>query len=324
MRKFFVSATLSVILVLSLAFSVFAEDYKLVVAGGPQGGAWYGLAGALGKEIEAAIPGVRTSVIPGGGVGNIVLVEKGEAKLATTVSHLYNSGVKGTAPYTGLNAKHLLALANIGTSDTCLFLVKKNFPANNIQEIKDKKLPIKLITTSKASTPALGTLRILSEYGITPEDIVAWGGNISYMNYADAAQLISDGHADGIVAPVVPALVELSKTTPLKLLPLQTGVIDKLVSKYGYSKIVMKKGSYTWITKDLPVLGEPNILLIHSSVPEDIAYKITKLICEKPELIRAWGNHHASFKAQTASNNVGGELHPGAIKYYKEKGYLKK
>lgn len=300
-----------------------AENINLVVVGGPQGGAWYGLAGSLAKEIEVAIPGVKTSIMPGGGVGNIMLIEKGEAQLGTTVSHLYKSAVNGTEPYIGLNAKNLRALANIGTSDTCLFLVRNNYPANSIREIKDKKMAIKLLTTGKASTPALGTHRILAEYGMTPEDIKKWGGNISYMNYSDATQLIADGHADGIVAPIVPAIIELYKTVELKMLPLEAGVLEKLVSKYGYSKSVMKKDSYPWIKKDVPIIGEPNILLVNASIPDEIVYKITKLVCEKPDLIRSWGSHHAKFNPEDAYINVGGLLHPGSAKYFKENGYIK-
>lgn len=322
MRKKLCLSVVCLLMLLCFAVPGLAADYRMVVAGGPQGGAWYGLAGALAKEAEIAIPGLRASVIPGGGVGNIALVEKGEAQLATTVSHLYRSALGALPPYPKMQAQHLAGLAHIGTSDTCLFLVRKDFPANSIEEIKEKKLAIKLMTTGKASTPALGTERILAAYGISLDDISKWGGNISYMNYADATQHIADGHADGIIAPVVPAIVELSKTRELKMLPLDKKVLDELVETYGYATSVMTKGSYSWITEDVTVLGEPNILLLRSDVPEEIVYSMTKLICTKPDIIRSWGNHHVKFTPQEAPQHIGGPLHPGAARYYKEMGYI--
>jgi len=296
---------------------------SLTIAGGPQGGGWFGLAGNLAKESEKVIPGLRMSVMPGGGVGNPSLLEKGDAQLGLTVSHLYNSAVRGDAPYPGMNAKNIRALAQVGTSDTCLFLVKKNLPINSIQEIKDKKYPIKLTTTGKASTPALGTLRILKEYGITEADIKSWGGSITYTAYTDAAQLISDGHADGIIAPVVPAILELERMVPIKLLPMDEKMVDTLVKKYGYSKNKLVKGTNTWVLEDHWQIGEPNVLIVRADVPDDIVYGITKLICEHPDMIRTWGSTHARFNPETAWKDVGGILHPGAERYYREKGYMK-
>lgn len=312
------------IFVLGLAgYSSGQDVLSLKIAGGPTGGGWYGLAGNLAKESEKVIPGLKMSVMPGGGVGNPSLLEQGDAQLGLTVSHLYKSAVEGIDPYPGMNAKNIRALAQVGISDTCLFLVKENLPINSIQEIKDKKYPIKLTTTSKASTPALGTLRILKEYGITEEDIKSWGGSITYTAYADAAMLISDGHAEGIIAPVVPALIELSQKVSLKLLPLSEEIVDTLVQKYGYSKNKLTKGTHPWVVDDYWQIGEPNVLIVRSDVPDNIVYAITKLICENPEIIRAWGVTHASFDPKTAWKDVGGALHPGAERYFKEKGYMK-
>lgn len=171
------------------------------VGGGPQGGAWYGLAGNVASEAEAVLSGIKFPVMPGGGIANVLLTEKGEMDISTTVSHLYHSAVIGTAPFEGRNAENLSAMMNIGTSDTCLFLVKADLPINSIQELKDKKYPIRIVTTAKSSTPYLGAERILEEYGISLTDIQTWGGSISYLSYTDGCQLIADGHAHGIIAP---------------------------------------------------------------------------------------------------------------------------
>jgi len=298
------------------------QDVSLRIAGGPMGGGWYGLAGNLAKESEQVIPGLKMSVMPGGGVGNPSLLEQGDAQLGLTVSHLYRSIISGSDPYPDMRAEKIRAISNVGTSDTCLFLIKADLPVNSIQEIKDQAYPIKLTTTSKASTPALGTVRILQEYGITEEDIKSWGGSITYTSYTDAAQLISDGHAHGIIAPVVPAIIELSQKVSLKLLPLSEEIVNNLVQEYGYSKNRLTKGTHPWLIDDYWQIGEPNILIVRSDVPDNIVYGITKMICEDPELIRAWGETHARFNPETAWKDVGGPLHPGAERYFKEKGYM--
>lgn len=109
----------------------------------------------------------------------------------------------------------------------------------------------------------------------------------------------------------------------LKLLTIEEKIIDSLVDKYGYSKNLVPKGKYRWSEEEFYCLGEPNILLVRKDVPEDIVYTITKTICEKPEIITAWGQHHESFTPEIAATGiVGGDFHPGAEKYFKEVGYI--
>lgn len=296
---------------------------KLTFAAGPAGGAWYGLAGSVAEQIKSAFPGLLVTVIPGGGVGNVTLVETGKANMALTVAHLYTSARKGTDPYAGERATHIRALAEVGTSDMGLFLVRSTIPINSIQELKDKKYPLKLTTTSKASTPALAAERLLKEYGISFSDLQAWGGSVTFTSYADASTLISDGHADAIIAPVVPAVVELTTKVPMKWLAPEEKVVERMAEEYGYAKNFIPKGKYGWATKDGWTIGEPNIIVVRDDVPDQVAYATVKAICENPGIVRDLGTHHALFDPPNAWKNVGGPLHPGAERYYKEKGYMK-
>lgn len=297
-------------------------DY--VLGGGPQGGNWYGLAGQVASELDAAMPNYHFSVMPGGGIGNISLTQNGDMDIATTVAHLYNAAVMGKAPYDdGTDYSQLTALANIGDSDSCMVIVRKDVPYDSIQDMIDAKYPVKLVTTLQTSTPYLGAIRILDEYGVSLETLQSWGGSLQFLDYSDGCQLIADGHADGIIAPEVSAIVELATNTPLKILPLSEDKVDSLVAKYGYSKNKVPAGKYSYYDGgEFWSLGEPNILLCRKDLPDDIAYTVCKLICEKPDIIRAWGNTHAKFDPDHAHENIGGDLHPGAVKYFTESGNL--
>jgi TRAP transporter TAXI family solute receptor len=301
---------------------VFAAS-RLTFAGGPAGGAWYGLAGSIAEQIKTAFPDVLVTVIPGGGVGNPTLVETGKAQLGLTVAHLYQSARLGTDPYETVPAKHIRAVAEVGTSDMGLFLVKKSVPVNSIKELKEKKYPLRLTTTSKASTPALAAERLLNEYGITFAELQSWGGSVTFTSYADAVTLISDGHADAIIAPVVPAVVELTTKTAMKWLDPEESVVEKMAEKYGYAKNFIPKGKFVWAEKDGWTIGEPNVIIVRDDVPENVVYGIVKIICENPGIVQDWGTHHALFDPKNAWRNVGGPLHPGAERYFREKGWMK-
>lgn len=296
---------------------------EYTIAGGPQGGNWYGLAGQLVSELKSAMTNYDFAVMPGGGIGNISLTQNGDADISTTVAHLYRAATEGKAPYDdGTEFDQLTALANIGTSDSCMIIVREDVPFDSFQELVEAKYPVKLVTTLQSSTPYLGAVRILDEYGVSLETLTSWGGSLQYLDYSDGCQLISDGHADGIIAPEVAAIVELATSTPMKILPLDEKVIDNLVEKYGYSKNFVEAGTYSYYDGEFWSIGEPNILLCRKDLPDDIAYKVCQLISDKPDIIRGWGTTHASFDPDHAHEDVGGDLHPGAVKFYTERGNL--
>jgi len=299
-----------------------AEPPKLVFAAGPAGGAWYGLAGSVAELLKSKIPGALVTVTPGGGVGNVQLVETGKAQLGLSISHLYKSGQDGTDPYT-TSQKHVRAVLEVGTSDMAIFLVKKTVPIERIAELKEKKFSLRLTTTSKASTPALGGERLLKEYGISFDDLKSWGGSVTFTTYSDAASLIADGHADAIIATTVPAIDELTRTVEMKWLAPEEKVVESMVAKYGYAKNFVEGGKYRWAPKAGWTVGEPNIIIAREDVAEDVIFTLTKAICEKPDVIRNWGAHHVTFEPKTAWKNVGGPLHPGAERYFKSVGLLK-
>ncbi len=299
-----------------------SQPEKLVFTAGPAGGAWYGLAGAVAELIKEKFPGMLVTVIPGGGVGNISVVDKGRAQLGLSIAHLYKSAMMGKDPYKSVH-KNLKALIKFGTSDMGIFLVKEDVPLNSIQDLKKKKYPLRLTTTGKASTPALAAKRLLEEYGITFDDLKSWGGSVTFTSYADAASLIADGHADATITVTVPAIRELIRRVKMRWLDPDEAVVESMVEKYGYAKNFITKGKYPWAVKEGWTIGEPNIIIIRADVPDEVAYKIAQAICEKPQTITNFGAHYKGFEPKTAWKNVGGPLHPGAEKFYRDAGYIK-
>lgn len=299
-----------------------SELEKLVVAGGPAGGNWYGLAGSIAELIKDEFPDLFVSVMPGGSLVNIELVEKGEVQLGLTVAHLYLSASKGVSPFEKIY-KNLRALAEVGISDQALFLVREEIPINSLEELKEKKYPLRLTTSPKTSSPALATARLLEQYQITFDDLKSWGGSVIFTSYSDSVNLVADGHADAFVSAVGPAMVELISRRPMKLLSPKEKIVDQLVEQYGYAKNFMPKGKYPWVVEDAWTIGEPNIILVSIEVPEEIVYRITKILCENPRVVQDWGAQHANFDPKTAWKNVGASLHPGAERYYREAGYMK-
>jgi hypothetical protein len=112
--------------------------------------------------------------------------------------------------------------------------------------------------------------------------------------------------------------------TGLKLIPLNKEEIAKVSAKYPYlSEVVIPKSTYSSIAAETRTVGAWDTLCVRSDFSENLAYNIVKVMTEHlGELIKV----HPASKDSTAENTVKGSpipLHPGAAKYFKERGLLK-
>jgi uncharacterized protein len=120
--------------------------------------------------------------------------------------------------------------------------------------------------------------------------------------------------------------MELALGSDLKFIALGEKQMNEIVEKYGLEPdLVVKKGEFKGVDKDVPSVGYPTGVIANKDLSADAAYTITKAICENPD---ALAKAHASLKgfdpskAYKASKNGNVPLHPGAERYYREKGLM--
>jgi hypothetical protein len=137
-----------------------------------------------------------------------------------------------------------------------------------------------------------------------------------------------DRHIDAILygAMVYPAppLVNVSSQRQIRLLSLSDEVINKLVKTYkGIEPFTLPPGSYKGV--DYPVKGVASnvILIVREDMPDNVAYSITKTIAENFSRYVSVTKAMDMGKQNEMGKDVGFPYHPGAVKYYKEKGWVK-
>lgn len=301
-----------------------AADKTLTISSGPMGGDWYSLGGALGEMAKEVLPGTVVTVTTGGAVENLPKINAGQADLALTMAKLYHEGLTGKESFAARgkqeNVRAMAFLANIPMS---FFLVREGSPLTSIEEIKAQKKKVRVLTSRKGSSPALAAQLMLAKYGITFEDIAAWGGSVGYVSYAEAANLIKDGHADAWIGPMVSGIVELTVTVKMKMLPIAPAVLDRLRDEDQYVRMVLPKDKYYFVKANTPHMAEAVILIVRKDLPENTVYTLTKAVLANPDRLRNIHQTYAGFDPANAWRNVGGPLHPGAEKSFRERGFLK-
>jgi TRAP transporter TAXI family solute receptor len=171
-------------------------------------------------------------------------------------------------------------------------------------------------------------MRLLFEAcGMSYEAVKSWGGSVTPTSTGVAQAQMTDGKADiwiQVVTAGHPAVSELALSTELNFLPAGEEIIKKMM-EYGYEKAVLPAKVFKGQEKDVPYVGFPTILIGHQALNPEVAYLLTKTIMEnKDALVKA----HAGFKNFIPEdswkfNRYSIALHPGAEKYYREKGMIK-
>ena len=309
-----------------LSPSAHAAGLAINATAGPVAGTGYIGMGALGKVYSTTNDGAAVTMLPGSDVSNPIRLQKGEVDVAVETTCLAVCARDGSAPFKK-PVSNLKALANLRNISRMNIVVRADTGLTSLEQLKAEKKAIRLATGPRGSASEVMGRWILEEYGITYKDITAWGGKLISNNFGDVADMAKDGQVD-MMFWVGPGeawfFTDLINNTPLKWLPVSDTVAASVNKKYMLTPTVFKASEYNGkMGADVPGVTTSQELLVRADLSEDVAYRLTKALCEgSAEVIAAnhtWGN----FKAETAWDGVTHELHPGAVKYYKEKGWIK-
>ena len=148
-----------------------------------------------------------------------------------------------------------------------------------------------------------------------------------FLSYAEATSHFKDRLIDGFTfttgAPNS-GIQEIVTSQPLRFLEIKGKLRDDIIAKYPFfAPAVIEKGTYSGLDHDVETIAVQACLVARRDMSEDEAYAVTKAIFENLE---ALGNAHAKGKNLTLEHALDGmtlDIHPGALKYYKEVGLVK-
>lgn len=298
----------------------------LTISAGAIGQTWYMLAAHLGEVMKEKYETTQITVMAGGGLANVKLVDEGVVDFGMTSTDLYAAAMKGSSPFDRVY-ENVMGVANFQAPSAFYFMVEKSKELGSIQEFVDKKMPLRICTFKKTGPPAVSTLRLLAEYGVTEEDIESWGGKINYMEWRDCVSLGRDGHIDAMLGTTSlpsPFHAELASVRDVDLLGVPADKAKSLQEKFGYLPITIPEGTFSGlVTEDLPVFGYFGYVVANRDLPEDVVYELTKQMYDTADRLRKLHRSFNSFDPKNMAMGFPGPLHPGAERFYKEKGILK-
>jgi TRAP transporter TAXI family solute receptor len=310
-----------------LAGPASAAKYRLTWTAGGTGGGWFVMAGGVAKIIQEADPDIQINVIPGGGTKNQPVVGMNKAELGWGLPPFVVSARKGTDPY----KKKYEDIVSLGASFSDNYLhvmAAEDTGVKTMEELKNYPKPLE-VSPGKIGVSGEFTFRkILEDYMNTSYDgIKDKGGKVLFFGYTEIATNLKDRHIDFAcinIAPPAAIIQEAALGRKLNILPWPEDLLKLFKTEYGFGIGTIKKEMYPDILeKDVPTAVMGTAITAHKSLPDEVAYRIIKIICENKDRLPSIHKSMSVFDPAIAWKDLPAPLHPGAAKYYKEMGYMK-
>ena len=306
-----------ILLVFSLSSAWAQKTVRLSIATGGTGGVYYPLGGGMANIISKYIPYTEaTAEVTTASVDNCRLVGAGKAELALIMADTGWDAYQGRAQFKEKiplrtvavlypNNKHIVTLEGKGIE--------------KVTDLKGKRVS----TGAPGSGTEVMALRVIEAYGLDPtKDMTR-----DKLGVSESAGAMKDRKIDAffwVGGLPTASVTDLGATPGIKMKLIgHVDAIPKMRETYGpiYVKGGIPAKTYPGQTVDVPIAVVWNLLVCHENMKGDIAYDIVKTIFDrKPELIAVHGEaKHILLEPQ----EVGGSpipFHPGAIRYFSEKG----
>jgi TRAP transporter TAXI family solute receptor len=268
----------------------------------------------MSKIINTQLPEFKITVeVTGGGVANARLVGEGNNDFGITNSDAAYYAFKGEKPFKKSYKFYSIAYLYPSSLHT---IVMGNSPIKSYRDFKGKRIAI-----GPAGGGTINTFRFMMPfYGFQESDF-----KFSFLSFSDGVSALKDGNADvNMVIAGAPAgaAKELAETASVRFISTEEDILKKLSEKYPfYVRSELPKTMFN-TPQEIVTVGLGNLWVVRDKMPEDVVYKMTKAVYENLEEL---GKSHPQGKdiVLKQATSVSIPLHPGAIRYYKEKGLLK-
>ncbi len=305
---------------LSLATDSHARKKRIVFGGGPAGGTFQVVANAIQvykpiKDIEDFTVKAQSSA---GSVENLRKVNSGKMDFGVVYSgHVY-LGANGLMKNDTKKYENVMAVSYLYGAPAQL-VVRQGSGIKSVKDLAGKKVGV-----GNAGSGAFANCELFFTHMGVWDKIER-----NAMGYNDAAAAFGNNQLDAFwlfTAFPAGAIIMAAQTNDIDLINLEADAIASgFYEKYPYfSKLTVPAKTYKGVEVDTPSFQDSALWVANKDVSEDVVYKLLSAIYTDEGLAHMVGQKK-TFKEMSIKNGVNGivtPMHPGAIKFWKEKGML--
>ena len=255
-------------------------------------------------------------------IHNAEQLDRAELEFGFMASNWIGRAKEGAAPFTREIDLRMVAPANVGPM---LFIKRADSPIQSIADFKGKRIAI----GTKGSGMEQHVHTIFAVLGIEFDSFTPLN-----MSFAEGADELIAGNIDAQFQPPIPnrVMTDLSLRADVRVVPYAPGQLPRIVGEVPfYRGVVMEKDVFRGVVEDIAQLGVVNVLVTHARIPESIVYDMAKAIANNLDTLPNMNPLFKGLKSLFEPLRIQGRpafefggvpLHPGAVRAYREAGWL--
>ncbi len=300
---------------------VFAEQFVSIGTGGVTG-VYYPTGGAICRLVnkDRKTHGIRCSAeSTGGSVYNINTVRAGELEFGVAQSDWQYHAYRGTSKFEDKGAfTELRAVFSVHPEPFTL-IVRKGSGITSFEGLKGKK-----VNVGNPGSGQRATMEVVMEaFGMKMSDFSL----AAELKGSEMAQAICDDKIEAMIYTVghpAAAVTQASSSCDVELVSVTGAPIDKLVADNSFYRVAsVPGGMYAGSPNETTTFGVGATVITSTAVPEEVVYTVVKAVFDNFADFKKLHPAFANLKEdQMISDGLSAPLHPGALKYYKERGWM--
>jgi TRAP transporter TAXI family solute receptor len=292
---------------------------RLSIATGQVGGTYYVLGAGMAKVIGDHVPNVRvTAEMTVASVDNLKFLRAGQADLGLTVGVSLADAYRGTDAFRDLGPAPVRALARLYDQPTHLVTLARH----GIARVAGLRGRVVSVQAPGSGTEVIAR-RMLEAAGLDPERDLA----CERLGPAQSVDALRDGKLDAFFfsgGVPTPSILELATVAggEMRLVP-SDDLLPALHARHGpglFPRVVIPAGGYPGLAADVPTVGNATLLAVDAAMAEPLAYEITRALFEHVEELAAIHPVARALDVARAAAGTPVPFHPGAVRYYRERG----
>lgn len=294
---------------------------RLSIATGNTGGVYYPYGGGLARIIGESLHVQATAEVTAASVDNLKLIQQRKVDIAFTLADTLDDAIAGRGPFQPTGAVKARALAVLYPNYTHVATVARN----GIESLANLRGRVVSTGSPGSGTEAIA-FRVLRAAGLDPDRDI----RRQALSVNASVDALKDGKIDAFfwsgglpTASILDLASSIGMTA--RLLP-NDGVIPALQEQFGgglYSRRIIPRGAYPGMTGDVGVVGVQNVLVVHDSMEESLAYDLTRVLFDKHAELAAIHPEARHLSLRTAIEGSPAQFHRGAERFYRERGVWK-
>jgi TRAP transporter TAXI family solute receptor len=288
----------------------------------------------LNAVVRDAYPDSAVSFKPNSPGGGVLAISEGQADFtATATGTEVRLANEGKFPFkVPLKGKFTFAMMLFDVQYIHLVMTKSWADANGIRTwadiaAKKPKMRLAINRPDNPQTTIGGPYAIMQAHGFSIDDIEKWGGSYVLGNSTTGLNALVDDKADVFmnVRNLGDAtLKDVAGKRDLLWIDDDPAKTKEAADQFNFKVGMVPKGTYPFVDKDYPTVRQWVALLASAQTPDEVVYKYVKAVAENEDRVQKVGGSLTTFTTANMINNPANlPIHPGALRYYKERGWIK-